>query len=32
MGLRRHEACGILKIDLTAIASNWERLAKFADG
>ena len=24
------EACGILKIDLTAIVTNWERLAKFA--
>ena len=24
------EACGILKIDLTAIVSNWERLAKLA--
>ena len=24
------EACGILKIDLTAIVSNWERLAKIA--
>ena len=24
------EACGVLKIDLTAIVSNWERLTKFA--
>jgi alanine racemase len=23
------EACGVLKIDLTAVVSNWERLAKF---
>jgi alanine racemase len=24
------EACGVLRIDLTAIVSNWERLAKYA--
>ena len=24
------EACGVLKIDLTAIVSNWEKLAKYA--
>lgn len=24
------EACGVLKIDLTAIVSNWERLTKYA--
>jgi len=30
VGPAEAEACGVLKIDLTAIVSNWERLTKYA--